>query len=887
MNANDNYYKKLIQFLQRDTLVITANKRLARTIRYLCSQARAGKPSSIIQLTEILTLDAFIEKCWKQYQSSQKNSSQESRLTPMSPQMSYWIWHQSIIASSTKIEGYQNPRLVDLAQTAWTFLKHFRVSLKSLKHFPLLDIQNFLQYAENFNIHCEKHGWIDPPRLIEKIIFLVEESALSPPRHILLAGFLEFSPLEQKLWSTLKNKGCHIDTLTMKSPCNQKTRLALPNSEIEMYTMARYAIHRAKQDPSQSTLCVIYNLHEVRTDVERIFREVLAETSDIPYEKMVNISIGKRMSDEPLIKVAFDILRFKVQRLTASHLTALLLSPYLLNNTAHLSERALLDAAICKIGNVEYSLIQFINVISSFENQNALLNALGHLVAFDTTSHRPFGDWANQWMDMLVSVSWADPTILNPREKELLERFQCLLKEEAPTLNPVFPSLSFFGGIQVLKKLAEKTLFRAKTEDTHTPIQILGLLESLGQPTDTLWMMGMNDREFPAKSAPNPFIPIRLQRQARMPHADADREWQFSQRALTMLLTHCQQAIFSYSEQDDDETLLPCSMIQQVPVSTLAHLDLPEFKSPAEKQFKTASLTCIDDLTAPPIQHDGTDASIKGGTDCLKQQSLCPFRAFAKHRLKAQPLETPQLGLSPRERGMLIHDVLERFWRNIVTQELLIHLDKNELRAQIDHCVKQSFKTIISPHKQLSRAFKEIEQTRLNELLYQWIQIEKSRPPFRVISQEKTQQLRLKQLSFTVRIDRVDQTESGIILIDYKTGQSNIYAWFGERLEEPQLPMYAIAMEKPISAIAFAQINAGESMFKSISDVNHILPGNKWLNTVKVCPKPADWGHQLNRWQQTLENLADNFYSGLADIDPKQPQICEGCPYQLLCRIKI
>src|SRR5690606_33249085 len=47
-----------------------------------------------------------------------------------------------------------------------------------------------------------------------------------------------------------------------------------------------------------------------------------------------------------------------------------------------------------------------------------------------------------------------------------------------------------------------------------------------------------------------------------------------------------------------------------------------------------------------------------GGTAVLKDQAACPFRAFATHRLNAREMEVPQTGLTLRERGNIIHEVM-------------------------------------------------------------------------------------------------------------------------------------------------------------------------------------------------------------------------------------
>ena len=52
----------------------------------------------------------------------------------------------------------------------------------------------------------------------------------------------------------------------------------------------------------------------------------------------------------------------------------------------------------------------------------------------------------------------------------------------------------------------------------------------------------------------------------------------------------------------------------------------------------------------------------RGGARLLELISACPFRAGAEFRLHARALEEPAPGLSPAERGEMVHGVLARLW---------------------------------------------------------------------------------------------------------------------------------------------------------------------------------------------------------------------------------
>ena len=53
---------------------------------------------------------------------------------------------------------------------------------------------------------------------------------------------------------------------------------------------------------------------------------------------------------------------------------------------------------------------------------------------------------------------------------------------------------------------------------------------------------------------------------------------------------------------------------------------------------------------------------ISGGTSILKNQSDCPFRAFAIHRLYSGCIDEPEAGMTAMERGNIVHKVMEFFW---------------------------------------------------------------------------------------------------------------------------------------------------------------------------------------------------------------------------------
>jgi len=126
----------------------------------------------------------------------------------------------------------------------------------------------------------------------------------------------------------------------------------------------------------------------------------------------------------------------------------------------------------------------------------------------------------------------------------------------------------------------------------------------------------------------------------------------------------------------------------------------------------------------------------------------------------------------------------------------------------IDDCINQgAFKL-----SQEKLSLLKHERPRLQKLLLAWLKEEDKRPTnFSVIEREEQREGELGGIRYRYIIDRLDITDDGrSVIIDYKTGTVNRNDWIGDRIKSPQMPLYALALDKvknkPVSGIAFAQV---------------------------------------------------------------------------------
>jgi probable DNA repair protein len=291
-------------------------------------------------------------------------------------------------------------------------------------------------------------------------------------------------------------------------------------------------------------------------------------------------------------------------------------------------------------------------------------------------------------------------------------------------------------------------------------------------------------------------------------------------------------------------------------------------------QFETVS-----DAHGPPVAEG---AVTTGGTRALEMQAKCPFRAFAEIRLGARPLDSPEPGLDPRERGGFVHAALEEFWKRFPSSSALREATNAEVASALAASVDQALARHDTGDDELARKLIGLERVRLIELLESWVAVERSRTiEFTVEAPEQERTVQIGGLTVQVRLDRLDRLSNGsYALIDYKSRAPKLGDWDGERPESPQLPIYAVTAAEPLAALAFAQVRTGDNFYKGYSTIEGALPGAKAV-------EPAELRGRIDEWRRVLDSLGNEFRAGRASVDPKDRfKTCEYCHLAALCRVE-
>ncbi len=220
-----------------------------------------------------------------------------------------------------------------------------------------------------------------------------------------------------------------------------------------------------------------------------------------------------------------------------------------------------------------------------------------------------------------------------------------------------------------------------------------------------------------------------------------------------------------------------------------------------------------------------------------------------------------------------------------MTLNSLLSLEsQNRLKDRIESAAQKALKQNQSRFLKQTR-FYQLEKERIVDLIHQWLRLEMERTDFEVINREEKTLLTISGIRLSLRIDRIDKTSDGkFLLIDYKTGNIRFRDWFGDRIKEPQLPLYAF--QQSPSAILYGQVKKGSHQLKGVIDPSVSDTGLSPIDFKKQS-ECTDWDEQMNYWRQKLIALADQFISGQTQVDPLEgADTCRNCGLQTLCRIQ-
>jgi len=839
--------------LEDGALVLTPNNRLASKIRHAwgCHQQLRGLRSW--PRPNVEAIDTWLDEQWLRCCDLGVMSAAAG--TPTGVEMELLLWERAIDKDPEKPDLLLPTSFARQARSAYDIAQRWQIPDHELqRESPML-----WRWIEHYRQQQRQHRLISAADRTEIVRQAFGEGLLAPEPTISLYGFDSLSPLYREVLKSASQQ--LIDHPPAKSGGGARV-LGCFDERRELNTAVDWAVARHRADPQTRIGIIIPELPRLRSQVERLLRDRLQPGYNQPGEPRhplpFNLSAGIPLAGTALTDSALLLLSLNREQLPLTDFCRILNSPFW--GEQSVQARAQIETRLRERAEPAPRCSEFRYQVSRCE---AIMggNLSGRLEASTALSRNlpkraRYSQWLQCFREQLQVLGWPGERGLDSVEYQQLQHWHGVF-EQYQQFDQLGHSVELSEALRQLRQLAGNTTFQPETPDAS--IQVLGLLEGIGLHFDHLWVMGMDNRRWPQPVAPNPLLPIPLQRQLGTPRSDPEQELKLARRQFERLLQAAPDVIFSYPHYEGDQPLEATELIRQLPT-----LDPAELPTSSTLTLDRINLETVNCERAPAL--DLQREAIGGGTGIFKNQAGCPFNAFAIHRLGARQMPEPSLGLSPLERGNLVHDCLERLWERLQDLKQLLELGDDERRklaldiaaAALSHWQKLR-PSLFGP------GFTRIEQERLANLMQLWLALESARAPFRVTGLEQRLEAQFAGLPLRMTIDRVDELETGQrVIIDYKTGSAAVGRWLGQRLEEPQLPLYLLCNEAPVAAICFAQINAGEQRFLGFGKSAGLLPGVRPPGN--RANEPESWDTLVDQWRQSLAEIAGEFKRGDAAV---------------------
>jgi len=870
-------------------LTLTVNARLARWLLLEHDEQKRKAGENAWQTPPILPLSSWLRDVWLA-------SWPEKYL--LSELQCEKIWEEIINQDSARLDLLHLQGVASQTSKAFSLLHEYRLPRDKKLYEQTDESKAFLRWIRKFESRLSSA--LAPCMLMDAVRNSMQEGEILIPHSLRIRGFEEQSPQLKYFLNFLREKGTRVDFLSpVPSPeilAQRMEKLNDKNVNVEEYENRQGEAEacacwvRSIFQPGKRIGIVVPELEKYRTLLKReLAAELVPETifsldeEDLPF----NISLAPPLSQEPMIKLALNLLSVKTSNVPVSTFLSIIQSPFFGFAFPPTREISDLERNLRKKRVLSIPLDRFHSICGSVPQVDQLVESLKSWT-LNNSKLMP-EKWAKELSDFLKTTGWPGKVAPGTDKQSVLSKRHQGFEAWKDCLNQLCSLNQILGPINRLEVLNHLThITRSKPFQSKTPehsIQVIGLLESSGMQFDYLWVMGCHHEALPAHPEPNPFIPYEIRNKYSIPRSNPQRELKFTEQSLTRLLMAAPDVHFSYPLHEGDMDLEMSPLLKRFPQDKKTPYLSNRIKDQvrAMNQLEKFTEPAFLQVTDSEKNQYGTQG-ISSGYALLKDQVDCPFRAFARHRLNSQRTPVAEIDFDNLDRGNLIHKALELFWDKTRNRKNLSNLSHGILEKRIEECVQEALK-LCSQRTTGQTQFNKLEIERNVRLIHDWLlNIERERPDFQVLHNEEDVSINLCGIKLSLRIDRIDEIPGkGLLLIDYKTGREAKPAeWFAEKIRAPQLPLYATA--QPPVGLAYGHLTLGKPEFKGTAD----LPLGKLKNyDFAKDTGCSTWKELLSYWKNNLNRVADEFLQGNNQVLPvNKGEPCLHCEFNSLCRIQ-
>lgn len=874
--------------------MLCATARLARSLRQAGMRADLARGQARWQPPQLFTLDAWLQQRYTEAMLGGAIDPGDVALHVLTPLQEKLLWERVIteaLADDAALPLFDCAGMAAAAAEASRLLLEWDIPLPA--GVLTEETRHFLRWRKRFRKLCADLQVIDAASQAERQIAALQAGHFTLPPSLRFAGFDRLSPQLLRLRQAMQEAGVAVGDWQPASAVPD-TAGQRPCDDVldECRAAVGWAAQCLARQPQSRLAIVVPELERLRDPLIRLLDDTLHPLSLHPafaeMPRLYDVSLGDALAAHPLVDSALALLGVATRRfrLAQNELSRLLRDSHVVSEPdACASLELRMRQRMPSTMSLEQCLRLARKAVLEGWGPERLVSGLEALQAEAASwpGRQLPSQWASCFGRLLDAMGWGGVRPLSSHEFQARQAWQECMADFAG-LDALLGRMDAGAALSRLGRMVRERIFQAETEGDR-PLLVLGMLETLPEALDGLWVLGMNDHVWPPPARPNPLLPAASQRAARSPNADSLVQAEFAGHIHRRQLHSARQVVFSWSRRDGERELRPGPLLAGLPGLEMS----PRAETLAERLAKPAVMQWLEDHRAPPV---GEGEVVKGGSGLLKAQAICPAWAFYQYRLGARRLDTPVEGLDALDRGNLLHAALESFWRD--RDSTCLHTaGETDFEQAIAAAVKAGLRKFSeSRDEPLPPAFAALEHDRLCRLLHRWLDYERQRQPFKVSDCEQHMTLELAGISVHLVIDRVDTLPDGRkVVIDYKTGARIEHKnWADARISEPQLPLYAalaLAGEQ-VAAVCFAQVRVGEQKFIGIAAESGQLPDLKGLEEARQvfdAEHFPDWPALLDHWRRSIEAVAAEIRDGEAGVRFPDEERLRDCDVRPLLRI--
>jgi ATP-dependent helicase/nuclease subunit B len=867
--------------LRGEGALVVPHARAARGLRAAYGARKRARGVEAWEAPAILSWGQWTGSLW----SELVVAGAEERLL-LNPAQELSLWREIVAEDAAVGAMGSGEALAELARSGWALAAGYG-AISRLRSFAAThDSRVFAEWAEAFSRGCGAKGYLSAAMLDEALRVHVERGTVGDLGTVELVGFGEKTPAQEGLLEALRARGTVVVERWLAAEAVGLRAAVVAGSEREELELAaRWVRGLVLERPEARVAVVVPHLGEERAELEEVLRETLApellavgeDLSSTPWE----FSSGPALGSVAMIADALAVARWVVGALPVQRASALVLSPYV-GSGAERDASARFDAGTLRTAKLlrqEIGIEALLAMVEVAEKKQGCaflpwLRGVRDFLKRDGDRSRPrrFAEWMELVRGVVQAAGWPGDRALTAMEFEATRGWESAL-DTVSTLDFSGRRVRYAEALEALEMQAKSSLLALPA--TGAAVEVMEVREAEGSVFDAVVFLRATDANWPPTERVHPLLPWGLQRSLKMAGSDAAEAAERARRFMQGLMERAGSVLFTSAAEDADGKLRPSPLLAEIGLRIVGAEELVASTAVAA-MVELESVVDAEQLPALP------STIVKGGSNVLKLQAACGFKAFAELRLLAREPESGVLGLDARESGSLLHRTMQAFWKAVRTQEALRAMSRSEREERLTDAIDAAMRGRLRAESDWDRAYVGVLKQRFRSVLQQWLDEELRRGAFEVIDSEQKAQIAVGPLMLDVRMDRIDRVDGGFFLVDYKSGSSGKPKdWEGERPDDPQLLLYAKHYQpEELRGLAFAKVRAGEDMkWVGYQAERGILP-------VSLSKNVRDLGPLIEEWNEVLTRLAYEFAEGRADVLPKSFKVnCSRCAVRLLCRV--